>query len=624
MIRKAGRLPWLGALLFGGTLAFTSVGVAAPAQGLPVPGQYVVLTAAGVDPAEVVVAHGLAARHTFRAAVNGFAGPVPGNKLAGLRDDPRVLVVEQERIYVLEVQELPSGIDRIEADRNPTANGVTVDLDVAIIDTGIDRDHPDLHVAGGRNFAGGSSSGWDDGNGHGTHVAGTVGAMDNEIGVVGVAPGVRLWAVKVCKNGGICMTGDIVAGINWVAERKAEANDGGADGDAGIDFASANMSISTADDANLCTSNSSAVHQAICGLVNQGVVFALAAGNDGRQKAAFPEVLAVSAIADFDGMAGAAGISTCRSDQDDTLADFSNFGPTVDLAAPGVCILSTWNDGGYNTISGTSMATPHVAGAVALFLHANRLAPAQDAAGVDTIEAAILAAALPQSHECGYTNEQAGEGSVEPLLFVHALAFGGDGSCDVAGGSDEAPLVTINQPADGATFDSGAAIDFSGSAGDTEDGDLTAELVWTSDLDGQIGTGGSFSATLSDGTHTISAEVTDSGGLTGSDSVSVMVGAVAEGVTVTAIEPSSMQAGITVDVIITGTGFAAGTEVTFENGSGPAPAASVTSVSADGTTITATVTARSAGPPRNRVWDVRVTNPDGSSGVLVDGFTVTP
>jgi hypothetical protein len=414
----------LGALVLGGVLALAFTTTSAPANDQVIPGKFIVLTAAGVDPAEVAAEHGLAAQHVYRSALSGFAAPVHSGKLSDLRNDPRVIMVEAERIYFLDDQETPTGIDRIDADLNSPATGVAVNLDVAIIDSGIDSDHPDLNVGEGRNFSGGPSSKWDDGNGHGTHVAGTVGALDNGIGVVGVAPGVRLHAVKVCKNGGICFTGDIVAGIDWVASQK---NSGA------IDFAVANMSISTSDDASVCGAGSGAVHTAICGLVNEGVVFVMAAGNDNRLKNAYPEALAVSAAADFDGLAGAAGSATCRNDVDETLANFSNFGPAVDIAAPGVCILSTWNDGGLNTISGTSMASPHVAGAVALYLHAKGVLPATDAEGVDLIEQAILDAALPQSHACSYINEHAGSGSVEPLLFVNGAAFGGNGDCEEAG-----------------------------------------------------------------------------------------------------------------------------------------------------------------------------------------------
>jgi hypothetical protein len=513
----------IGAALLVLVLLMPGSGLASQYNGQIIPGQYIVLVAEGFDPATVAAEHGIAARHIYRTALNGFAAAIPA--LAGLETDQRILVVEPERIYRINPQDVPTGIKRIETDKNLNADidqvdqiNNRVDLDVAIIDTGIDGDHPDLNVAGGINFSGGPSGKWNDGNGHGTHVGGTVGALDNDFGVVGVAPGVRLWAVKVCKNGGICMTGDMVAGINWVAARKADKS---------INFASANMSIGTGDDANPCSGSSGAVHEAICSLVDEGVVFVQAAGNENRLKNAFPEVLAVSALSDFDGQAGGAAASTCRSDEDDTLANFSNFGPEVDIAAPGVCILSTWKDGGYNTISGTSMASPHVAGAVALYLHATGLAPATNAAGVDAIEQAIIKAALPQSDPCGYTNEHFSQGSVEPLLFVNATTFGGDGSCDAAsaGPVNETPSVSISSPPAGSTFVSGATILFEGTASDTEDDDLTAaDLVWTSDLVGPIGTGASFSTTLNDGNHIISAAVTDSGGASGSASISVTVG----------------------------------------------------------------------------------------------------
>ena len=240
------------------------------------PNQYIVLFDRGLPDAAataqgIAQAHGLTLRHVYGAAVKGFVGTIPPVRLDTVQADPRVLLVEAERAYELDVQQLPTGINRIEVDRNPSADIDQVDdeinLDVGMLDSGIDQDHLDLNVAGGINFAGGPASKWDDGNGHGTHTAGTVGAIDNGIGVVGVAPGVRLWAVRVCKNGGICMTGDMIAGINWMAAQKA----------ADIDFAVANMSISTSDDVEPCKPSSGAVHQAICGLVNSGVVSAMIA-----------------------------------------------------------------------------------------------------------------------------------------------------------------------------------------------------------------------------------------------------------------------------------------------------------------------------------------------------------
>jgi hypothetical protein len=184
------------------------------------------------------------------------------------------------------------------------------------------------------------------------------------------------------------------------------------------------------------------------------------------------------------------------------------------------------------------------------------------------------------------------------------------------------PEVSISSPLDGATFDSGATINFSGTASDPEDGDLTSSMVWTSNIDGQIGTGGSFSTTLSDGIHTITASVTDSSGASSSDSVNITVGTppVPVGPSVDSIEPSSLPRNTTQTVTIGGSGFVDGAEVTFENGSGPSPSANVTSVG--GTTIEALVTVHKKAK-LGVSWDVRVTNPDGSSDALVEGFTVT-
>ena len=207
------------------------------------------------------------------------------------------------------------------------------------------------------------------------------------------------------------------------------------------------------------------------------------------------------------------GSPTCRTDQDDTLADFSNWGSAVDIAAPGVCIYSTFpiEEGEYGTISGTSMASPHAAGALALLASADNPGNATDVFNL-----------YDQLIDAGNFNwtDDSGDGIKEPLLdvtgFTPVLVATG-------GTTDNPPTVTITSPADGASFDSGASVSFAGSASDSEDGNLTASLVWTSDLDGQIGTGGSFSAVLSDGTHTVTASVTDSGSNTASDSITVTV-----------------------------------------------------------------------------------------------------
>jgi subtilisin family serine protease len=274
------------------------------------------------------------------------------------------------------VQELPTGIDRADAELSSLAaiDGIDsrVDVDVAVIDTGVDLDHPDLNVntAGARNCATGRSA--DDGNGHGTHVAGTIGALDNATGVVGVAPGARIWPVRVLNNNGSGSYSAIICGIDYVT---ANADT--------IEVANMSLGGSGSDDGNCGNSNNDAMHRAVCASVAAGVTYVVAAGNEasdsaGSVPAAYDEVITVSALADFDGAAGGGAAPTCRSDVDDTFANFSNYGADVDLIAPGVCITSTWKGGGYDTISGTSMASPHVAGGAALIKASNAGAsPAQ-------------------------------------------------------------------------------------------------------------------------------------------------------------------------------------------------------------------------------------------------------
>ena len=206
-----------------------------------------------------------------------------------------------------------------------------------------------------------------------------------------------------------------------------------------------------------------------------------------------------------------------KEDEDETLANFSNYGSAVDIAAPGVCILSTWNDGGVNSISGTSMASPHVAGAVALYLEANGLAPAQDAAGVDAIAAAILGAALPQSDPCGFTNER---GSNEPLLFLNATAFGGDGTCDDGSGGP------VNQPPV-ASFDFGCtdlACTFDGTGSSDPDGSIVS---WSWNFgDGTNGSGATAGHSYgTGGTYAVTLTVTDDAGATDTDTQNVSVNA---------------------------------------------------------------------------------------------------
>ncbi|MBN1640499.1 MAG: S8 family serine peptidase, partial [Anaerolineae bacterium] len=454
----------------------------------------------------------------------GMSALVPVGRLEALRRDPRVAYVVEDLERSIGAQTVPTGIQRIFADGNTAiaidgTDDLRVDADVAVIDTGIDLEHPELNVVSSTsclNTSGGGppwsrtyycGAGGDDDHYHGTHVAGTIAALDNGSGVVGVAPGARLWAVKVCDAQGSCPSSAIVAGIDYVAANAGQIE-------------VANMSLGGA-------GFSQAEYDAIQGAVDVGVAFAVAAGNedddaDNYSPGGFDNVLSVSALADFDGEPGGLGSPTCRTDQDDTLADFSNWGPEVDIAAPGVCILSTYplEQGEYGTISGTSMASPHAAGALALLASASNPANATD---VYSLYDQVVNAGNDD------WTDDSGDGTQEPLLDVTGF---NPALVPTGGGSNLPPSVSIASPTDGATFDSGASIPFSGSATDAEDGVLTSSLVWTSSRDGPIGTGGSVSAVLSDGTHTVTASVTDSGGETGSASITVVVQS-ASGSTVT-------------------------------------------------------------------------------------------
>lgn len=463
---------------------------------------------------EFAKAYGLQTGFVYEHALKGISALVPPGRLIALQHDPRVAYVEADMEQTISVQSIPTGIERIIADTNTEididgSDDYRVDVDVAVIDTGIDFQHPDLNVMGGINctlgklFQAVCEEGGDDDHYHGTHVAGTIGAIDNDTGVVGVAPGARLWAVKVLNKRGSGYTSWIVAGIDWVTAHSDTIE-------------VANMSLGG-------SGFSQAEYDAIQGAVDAGIAFAVAAGNENDDAnnyspGGFDNVLSVSALADFDGLPGGFGSPTCRTDQDDTLADFSNWGPEVDIAAPGVCILSTYplEKGEYGTISGTSMASPHVAGALALLASVNNPSNASD---VYALYNKIIIA--------GNDNwvDDSGDGIKEPLLdvsnstlFNPALITGGGG-----GETNTPPTAIIDIPVDGSTFSSGTIISFSGSAIDTEDGDLTGDLVWSSNLDGQIGIGGGFDAVLSSGYHTITAAVTDSGGVSGTATINIMV-----------------------------------------------------------------------------------------------------
>jgi len=375
-----------------------------------VPGRYIVVLENGASPSDMARSHGLAPTHVYRHALNGFAATIPSARLVAIENDPRVAYVAADRIDRVLDQTTPTGIQRIFADVNDDididgSDDLRVDVDIAIIDTGI-TPHEDLNVVDNVSFAG---RGTNDGYGHGTHVAGTAAAIDNGTGTVGVAPGARLWNVKVCNNGGICFRSDIAAGLDYVTAHADE-----------IEVANISLGGAGSDDEDCGQTNEDPEHEAVCNAVAAGVVITVAAGNESKDAkglvpAAYDEVITVSALADFDGKPGGLALSTCRTDEDDTLANFSNFGADVDVAAPGVCILSTWKDGGTRVGSGTSMASPHVAGAAALL--ASGTNNPQDGDDVFAIGQTIIA-----KGNDGWTDDS-DDGTQEPLLDVSDAIF---------------------------------------------------------------------------------------------------------------------------------------------------------------------------------------------------------
>lgn len=395
-----------GAALLAAAAALTGLALAGPATPAPhttpaaaVGSPYIVtLTAGAGDPATVAADHaqrfGAEVRHVYRSALRGYSARLDASALAALRRDRRVAAISTGGPVRITAQTVPFGVDRVEADRSVTAAidevAAPLDVDVAVLDTGIDATHPDLTVVGGHTCTEDGRADYRDLVGHGTHIAGTIGAKDDGVGVVGVAPGVRLWAVRVLDSDGVGEVDELICGVDWVTSTRTDA-------DPANDIEVANLSLGTPgrDDRACGARSDDALHAAVCRSVEAGVVYVTAAGNaiptkdaDGNSRpgkpedarkwvpASYDEVITVSAIVDSDGRPGSAGGPTrCRPGDDDTFASFSNFGHDVDLTAPGVCVFSTLPvDGsrpdadGYGYYSGTSFAAPHVSGAAALYL----------------------------------------------------------------------------------------------------------------------------------------------------------------------------------------------------------------------------------------------------------------
>jgi subtilisin family serine protease len=305
---------------------------------------YIVVMKDGSDPGASAGEHtkrlGARVSHVFGAGLNGYAARIPARKVADLRADPRVAYVEADVTVRTAAQTLPWGVDRIEADISSTragnGSGAVAGVNEYIMDSGISSS--DLSVVAHGNWSGDGKN--YDCNGHGTHVAGTVGARDNASHSVGVAPGVVLVGLKVMGCGGTGPMSNVIAAINWVTTYA-------------IKPAVVNLSLTS--------EGSRAVDDAVRRSVAKGVLYVVAAGNEGANACSYSP-------ARLGGGSNNGVITVAATDSSNREASFSNYGPCVDIWAPGVGIVSTSNNGGTTKMSGTSMATPHVSGAAGLLL----------------------------------------------------------------------------------------------------------------------------------------------------------------------------------------------------------------------------------------------------------------
>jgi subtilisin family serine protease len=341
--------------LAAASLVAITTAIAAPAAAEKIDNSYICVFRPGAvergnvqgEANRAAQATGGVVRYVYTTAIRGFAAQVSAQGVSAMMSrNPNIAYCEQDQtVHAIQGkpggggggssgQQVPWGIARVHG-------GVAAPAGARawIIDSGIDGTHPDLNLNASlsRNFSTGNS--WTDGNGHGTHVSGTIAAKNNTIGVIGVAAGAELVAVRVLNNAGSGTTSGVIAGVDYVAQ---------AAGGQGV----ANMSLGGGP--------STALDQAVVNAAATGVKFVLAAGNESDNvsnhspgRANGPNVYTVSAFGR-------------TSNGGDVWASFSNFGVGIDRAEPGVSILSTYKGGGYATLSGTSMAAPHLAGLLLL------------------------------------------------------------------------------------------------------------------------------------------------------------------------------------------------------------------------------------------------------------------
>jgi subtilisin family serine protease len=432
---------------------------------------------------QVSYIRGLGARvsHEYRY-IPAISATVPESLLTAVRRYSNVVRVEADgKVQALETgpgalaQTVPWGIVKVKAPEvHPFDQGLGVK--VAVIDTGIDLEHQDVTVAGGVSFVSGVASP-DDDNGHGTHVAGSIAAVNNTIGVLGVAPQASLYAVKVLNKDGSGSWSSVIAGIDWSISN-------------GMQIVSMSLGASTAP---------SAMQTAVLAAYSAGIVLVAAAGNAGNSfavgsnvayPAKFQEVIAVAAV-----------------DETDARASFSSTGSEVELSAPGVNVLSTTLNNTYSSFSGTSMATPHVSGLAALLL-ASGTVPDEDGNG--TVNNKDVRLRMQK------TAVDLGSIGRDPLYgygLINAQA------AVIPGVSNKPPVADAGGPYTGIQ---GVAVAFNGAGSSDPDGDpLTYQWSFG---DGSTGSGVSPThAYASGGVFTVTLTVNDGKGGTDSDTTTATI-----------------------------------------------------------------------------------------------------
>jgi subtilisin family serine protease len=374
--------------ILGAVLLLLCVGVpgvlASPAVGES-PTRWIVQTHDGTGSRDIAAQArtrwGVPVGARFNTVFAGFSAQLTVSQRAALEADPRVTAIVPDRPihaagdpYPTTDLEIQPGVRRVRATDNADRSDPHLDVDIAILDTGLQPDNAELNIAAGYNCTDpGKPDSWADSAsfGHGTHVAGIAAAIENGRGVAGVAQGARLWPIKVLDGSGNGYWSWVICGLDRVAQMRDPNNSSVPR----IEVVNMSLAAPGWDDGDCGQSNNDLLHQAVCRVEQQGITMVAAAGNTHEDAAdiipaSYDEVITVSAMADWNGQAAGAGSppEECpHTEADDSFAKFSDFGADVDLIAPGVCVVSLLPNDRLGSMSGTSMATPHVTGGAALY-----------------------------------------------------------------------------------------------------------------------------------------------------------------------------------------------------------------------------------------------------------------